>query len=441
MEKLPVPGPVAHFLGYPRVHGLQDSEQEGLRRFWLEGLFGSIALALSESFYTLYALSLGVTASQIGLVGTLSQISSAGLAIPGAMLAERSGRYKFTAQVAQFFKQAMWLVMALAPWLLPTGAAIVVVLAAWIGISIFATVANGAWSALSGEIVPNRIRGQYFASRNILMNFSKILLVPTAGFFVKSIGEPLGYQFSLSLAFLIGLLAVYHFSRLPEHQVSAVEREPFGLRDMLRGLRAYPTFTRFMLSHAVVSFGVQVGGPFIQVYMVQGAGFDVATISIINTMGVFAAMLSMYVFGRWQDRKGTVWIMRFAVAMPLIPVLWLWVQEPWHGWVAQFYASWAWTGYNLGAFNLLLNTTPQDHRPRYLALHMTISALVGSLGPVIGGWLLDATGFLLIFALSTIIRSVGMILFLALVREPAPAPVPAPVPVAVSAAETPPESD
>ncbi|MBN2471867.1 MAG: MFS transporter [Anaerolineae bacterium] len=424
MEKLPVSAPLARFLGYPRVGTLTDSEQEGMRRFWLEGLFSAIGLALSESFYTLYALSLGVTAGQIGLVSTLSQIAGASLSIPGAALADRTGRYKLVAQAGQFFKQAMWLVMAVAPWVLPTGPALVVMLAAWTGVSIFGTIMNSAWTALFGEIVPDRIRGQYFASRNIVMHLCKVFIVPVAGLFVNMVGEPEGYQFVLALAFVVGLGAIFHFGHLPEHLTTTVDREPFGVRQTLGGLRRYPNFRYYVISHAVLNLGVMIGGPFIQVYMVQSAGFNVAEVSIVNTVGVLAAMLSMYLFGRLQDRKGITWIMRFAVAMPIIPVLWLWVQAPWQAWIVQFYASLAWTGYTVGSFNLVLAVTPGEHRPRYIALHATIAALVGAVGPVIGGWLLDTAGFEPVFALSTIGRCLGMILFLALVREPA-APAPA----------------
>lgn len=423
VERLPVPAPLARPLGYPRVANLPEERQEGLRRFWLEGLFSSIGLALTDPYYTLYALSLGANSSQIGLVNTLSQLSGAILSLPGAILAERSGRYKWVALTGQFLKQSMWLLMGLAVWLLPPSAALGMVLAGWVAVSIFGTLLGSAWSSLVAEIVPAAIRGQYFASRNILMQLSKIAIVPAAGLFIKTIGEPLGYQAVFILGFIFGLGALYFFRSLPEHRHTpvAARGERFGLRETLRGMRVYHNYRHFVLAHTVLNFGVMLGGPFIQVYMVEAAHFDVATISVLNTIGVFATMISMYVFGRWQDRFGITWIMRFTVAMPIIPVLWLGVTEPWQGMLVQFYASVAWTGYNLGSFNLLLAITPENHRPRYLALHTTIAALIGSIGPMIGGWLLDATGFLPVFSLSTIFRAAGMILFLALVREPAQA--------------------
>ncbi|MBN1964212.1 MAG: MFS transporter, partial [Anaerolineae bacterium] len=78
----------------------------------------------------------------------------------------------------------------------------------------------------------------------------------------------------------------------------------------------------------------------------------------------------------------------------------------------------AWAGYNLGAFNLLLAATPDEHRPRYVALYTTAISVVGAIGPAIGGALLDVVGFVPVFSLSTIIRALGLIMFFAFVREP-----------------------
>jgi MFS family permease len=426
VASLPIPARLARPLGYPSVGHLEENSQEVLRRFWLEGAFTSFGLALTEPFYTLYALSLGATNAQIGLVNMLSELSGVGLAMPGAIIADRTGRYKRVAFTALSLKRLMWLVMALSPWLLPLRYAIWPMMFAWVGFMAFGRMGNSGWTALSAELVPQEIRGQYFASRNIVQRVCKLALVPAAGLFVRAIGEPLGYQFIMLLAFGFGIGSIYHFSRLPEHPPTRADAEHFSTRAMLRRLSAYPNFIRYTAAHAVLNFGVTMSGPFTQVYLAQSAGFDVATISFVTSVGVFTAMIGMYFFGRLQDRNGITWIMRFAVGMPLIPVFWLWVHDPWQGFVVEFFAALSWTGYILGSFNLLLAITPEDHRPRYVALHTMVASIVGALGPLLGGWLLDIVGFMPVFSLATIVRAAGMILFLALVREPEHSPVVSP---------------
>jgi MFS family permease len=110
--------------------------------------------------------------------------------------------------------------------------------------------------------------------------------------------------------------------------------------------------------------------------------------------------------------------MRSGLGVPLIPIAWLWVQEPWQAYLVNGIAALCWAGYNLGAFNLLLLSTPNDHRPRYIAINTTVISTVAAIGPALGGWLLDVVDFTTVFSLSGIFRALGLILFFALVREP-----------------------
>ena len=77
-----------------------------------------------------------------------------------------------------------------------------------------------------------------------------------------------------------------------------------------------------------------------------------------------------------------------------------------------------WAGYNLSNFNLLLELTPDEQRPRAVALFQT--AIFGSavVGPLLGGYLADAIGFRFIFGLSSAGRLLGMALFLWLTIRP-----------------------
>ncbi len=57
MERLPLPARIVRPLGYPTVGDLPKEQQEGLRAFWLDGLFAAVASGFSDPYYTLYLLS------------------------------------------------------------------------------------------------------------------------------------------------------------------------------------------------------------------------------------------------------------------------------------------------------------------------------------------------------------------------------------------------
>ncbi|MBI5957912.1 MAG: MFS transporter [Chloroflexi bacterium] len=419
MERLPLPAKFVRPLGYPKVSDLPRHRQEGLRAFWLDGLFASLAGGFADPYYTLYMLSLSATNAQIGLVNTLTQLIGATMAIPGSAIADRTGRYKSLSLLAGLMSRSMWLVMLISPWILSSHHAVWGVLVAWVAIAGFDALGVAAWTALSADLVPVRLRGGYFASRNIIMQVVRLLAIPFAGIVVDQIGEPDGYQVGLGIAFLVGAVSLFFFSQVPEH-IPSTREDRISTWQVVRQARHLPVFTRFLVSHSVLMLGVMIGGPFINVYLVEEAGFSVGTIGFVTTVGVLATMVGMRIMARLYDRLGMIRSMWFGVAVPLIPVVWLWVRHPWEAYIVSILAALTWTGYNLGAFNLLLASTPDEHRPRYIAVYTTVISMVGATGPLLGGWLLDATDFGPVMSLSTIVRALGLILFLALVREPKP---------------------
>jgi MFS family permease len=362
-------------------------------------------------------LSLHASNAQIGLVNTLSQLASATLAIPGAAIADRTGRYKQLSLITGLISRMMWLVMLAAPWLFHDRGAVWTVLIAWVSLAAAGALGNAAWTALSADLVPVSMRGGYFASRNFVMQLVRLLSIPLAGQIVNWIGEPDGYQFNLGLAFVVGTLSLYFYNQIPEHAAPS-HTDRGSTRQAFRQIRQLPTFVRFIVAHSIMSLGVSIGGPFISVYMAEEAEFSVGTIGLITTANVFASMVAMRLVGRIHDRLGIVPTMRSGLAIALIPVSWLWVHDPWQGFLVHSLAAVTWAGYNLGAFNLLLAATPDDHRPRYIAIYTTTVAVVAAIGPIIGGSLLDATGFTPVFILSTLVRGLGILLFVILVREP-----------------------
>jgi len=294
------------------------------------------------------------------------------------------------------------------------------VLIAWVALAAAGALGNAAWTALSADLVPVSMRGGYFASRNFVMQFVRLGSIPLAGQIVNWIGEPEGYQFNLGLAFVVGAMSLYFYNQLPEHPAPS-QTDRGSMRKAFRQVRQMPTFVRFVTAHSILALGVSIGGPFISVYMAEEAEFSVGTIGLITTANVFAGMMAMRLVGRIHDRLGIVPTMRSGLAIALIPVAWLWVQHPWQGFLVNSMAAITWAGYNLGAFNLLLASTPDEHRPRYIAIYTTTVAVVAAVGPIIGGSLLDATGFAPVFTLSALVRGLGILLFVILVREPAAA--------------------
>ncbi|MBE2224934.1 MAG: MFS transporter, partial [Anaerolineae bacterium] len=131
------------------------------------------------------------------------------------------------------------------------------------------------------------------------------------------------------------------------------------------------------------------------------------------------ALFGQRVFGRLLDTRGSIWVMLVCgFTIPVLPLAWMFITAPWQVGLINTLGGFIWAGYNLATFNLLLILTPDEQRPRAVALYQTAVFSSAVVGPLLGGYLADAVNFQLIFGLSAIGRLIGMFLFVGFTVHP-----------------------
>lgn len=175
-------------------------------------------------------------------------------------------------------------------------------------------------------------------------------------------------------------------------------------------------FLHFRLMSFVWNFGVQLSGPYFNVYQIQTLGFSIATIAFILTIASVAAAIFVRIAGELVDRFGAIKLMALsALLVPFIPVLWLWGRTPLQIGAIQCFAELAWSGFQVAATPLLLLMSPVEQRSRYFAANNTIISLALVLGPLPAGWIYSRYGFHVILLLSAGGRALAGVLFILLI--------------------------
>src|SRR5512138_2364414 len=156
--------------------------RRNLRWFWADGLFAAASDSIPLTFFTLYLLAIGMSATQVGLLNSLTNLSSALILLPGALMVERFGHRKeltvlFGGTIARF----LLVVLALLPFGLVGKGLIGMVMAVSILRSIGGNLTFPAWMSFTADIVPIEGRGRYFASRNLVMSAASMLVTYFAG--------------------------------------------------------------------------------------------------------------------------------------------------------------------------------------------------------------------------------------------------------------------
>lgn len=418
--------PLDHRLARQADDVLAAGSLRSLRYFWLDGLFA----AISENFYlgyiALFALAYGASNSQVGLLAAVTNLMGMLALFPGARLVDRADqRKRVVIWSGGIFSRMALLGLALIPVLIGRPAVAITAIIVVDGLrSFMANLANPGWTALVADLVPETMRGRFFASRNTAMGLAALVVAPLAGQIILTTNARLdslfaGYQGIFVLAFLFGMVSTIAFQQIQEPGSTESAFRPHRRGDLRRALRRSPGFLGLVISALVWNMALQVAAPFFNVYLVSEFQATPLTIGILAGIATLTALIGQRVFGQLLDRKGAIWVQTVTgLIIPLAPLAWAFITAPWQVGIINVFSGFLWAGYNLSSFNLLLELTPDAQRPRAVALFQT--AVFGSavIGPILGGFLADAVGFKYIFVLSATGRILGMALFILLTIRP-----------------------
>jgi MFS family permease len=384
--------------------------------FFFDGLFSSASDNIIVTYMTLYILALGATRAQVGLMSSFSSLSSALLLLPGAILVERYGhRKEFTMAFGGGVARLAILALALLPFFIGGQAIVWVAIALSVTRDSFGNLSFPAWVSFTADVVPMEGRGRFFGSRNFIMGVTGMLAILLVGELITRTSIPLGYQIALGLAFALGMLSTFSFSRVGDPGGSLAPAQAAGslsLRNMLQDMKTHPIFLALSLVMAFWNFSLNIASPFFNVYMVENLKFTASMVGIVSIVSTVAGLFIQHRVGRFSDRLGPHKVQLISMFLiPSLPFAWMFVTKFWHVIVLNSFSGVLWGAFNLVSFNFLLSLTPDAQRARFSAFYQILVMLALAGGAAFGAWVVTTWGYRAIFLCSAIGRMVAAILF------------------------------
>jgi len=396
--------------------------QKNLRWFWFDSFFASAYDNILINFISLYILSLGAMEYQIGLMSSLSNLTSAILLFAGAILAEKIGRHK---EISLFcggiFGRLTVLLLVFVP-IFFKGASLI-----WIAIILsvlrdgFGNLGYPSWMSVVNETVPIEGRGRFFGSRSFVMTLTGMIGVLLAGKVITLFVAETGYQIALGFAFVVGMASTFSFAHIKNqrHPRKTFRISSVTPKAALTLLKNQPQFLALMLTAGLWNFSINVSGPFFNVHMVKDLGFSTTAVAVTNVMTALSGLVVLNCIGQLSDRLGPRKLQLLNMFLiPLLPLAWIFASQPWHVALINAVGGAFWAIYNLTSFNLLLNTIPENQVPRYSAIYQIMVTLSMAFGALVGSGLIHRWGFAMVMIGSLSGRIVAAILFAIFVREP-----------------------
>ncbi len=384
---------------------------------------------LSGIFLTGFAMQLGATRLQIGILAALPTLCNAAQ-FAGASILHRTGRAKALCMLATWTSRLMWLPILLVPtclygWSGTDQAWCVIGL--YTVASIFGSIGGLAWLDWIKRLIPEDQRISFLARRNWYNSGLSLAMSLTAALIIswwqpaatQSTG---GFVTVFALAMGSGLLGVWLLGRIPaaEHSEPLKNTDKGRWREPLRSTN----FRQLLAGYSVWQFASQMAAPFFAVYMLERLHVPFWVVTALATVG---SLLGLALNGMWTRLKlrfGVRPVVLLATLGDLvIPLGWLcihpqtlWLILPLHM-LALFNPPLA-----MGPHNLLLKTAPNRNSPAYLALFNATTGMIGAMGAVAGGWLamtlrgqweigqVELTGIQLVFLISACGKLAGFAL-------------------------------
>src|SRR3989338_8939423 len=129
-----------------------------------DGVAFASTIGFGENYINPFAVALGASNFQIGLLGSLAQLVPSFIQLKAADITERLGSRKKVVVISVFFHALMLLPIAIIPYL-PKFISVYALICFFTLCSSLASFANPPWGSLMADLVPERKRGAFFSKR------------------------------------------------------------------------------------------------------------------------------------------------------------------------------------------------------------------------------------------------------------------------------------
>ncbi len=405
---------------------------------------------------TQFARGLGMPDWGFGVMAAIPAVATLAQ-LPGAYVGQRYGwrRGLFIWSVAS--GRAMWVAIALIPWVVPGGreagwwwpTMLGLLLVSWV----LTHAAGPAWMNWMGDLIPRRVRGRYFARRNLATRPVAFLAVLGIGWLLDAGGRGGGEGGEgmlritsgvLAIGGLLGTLDILCFRFVPDPRPPVADRGA-RLMDVFRTAGRLPGLKNYLAFNFTFVLGIGFVGQYVWLYVLDECGWSNSKANLLVIAVPLAVQaVTVGLWGRVIDRVGKKPVLILAgCVVSFGSVGWLFItpERMALGYTLVLAVVLFWPAIEMANFNMLLDFADDPTLKRAdrrsaagaaVAVNAVVTAVAGTVSGLLGGllaaWLRDlhavvpVVGVVLtyhgvLFLISGLLRAVSLV-FAVRLREP-----------------------
>jgi len=369
-----------------------------------------VMVGVGETYLPAFALAAGIAPVAAGLVATVPLLVGGLLQLAAPRAIARVGNYRRWVVGCAAVQGLAFVPLAIAALL---GRVPTVLVFAAAGLYWGAGMAASAgWNGWMAKLVPEEVRGRFFARRQSMSQVTMLCGLAGAGLALQLIGHGRHALTVYAGMFTLAAAARLTSALLLERHgrgVDATPRRPIRLRSVAPRLRG--TSRASLLTYLVVAFAAtSLGGPFLTPFLLREQHLAYGEYTIFVAAVAIAKIAALPVVGNLIKRTGPRRMLTFgAFGIAPLPFLWGLSGSIYYLVAMQIYAGVVWAAFELSMFLTLFSVDDENERTTLQVWFSGLQALATAGASIVGGVALASLGsdrdaYFIVFAASGFAR-------------------------------------
>ncbi len=316
-----------------------------------------------------------------------------------SFLVESTGKRKSIFLASGLINRVLWIPIASVPFIIDPNQSKVSIWVVTLLIVISGTgnsITSMAFNSWMGALVPHEVKGRFFGRRTMIYTITGGITALISGRLIDAYPGFSGFAIVFIIAAILGITDITLFFWIKDPKMPQPEDKP-----VFRKLFSEPykdkNYLRYILFVAFWYFGVNISGPFFNVYMIEELRMNFLLISLFAQVSAnVTTIFSIRIWGRLTDKYGSKPVMQLCCSVLfLLPLMWVFVtpESVWMVLVINLLSGIFWPGFELTALNQSIWLSPEKNRSIYIANYTLIVVVIGTGAAYLsGGAFMELTG-------------------------------------------------
>jgi len=366
---------------------------------FIQGMFWAIMFGVGECYFSIFATHVHAPSYFFGLLSGVPSLFGPLSQIVGANTVERTRKRKSIVIFSVVIQCLCYAPMACLPFLGGGQTTHYLLLAIMFAYFVGAHFCVPAWNSWISVLVPAEVRSSWFARNSRAAAIISLIakLAVAGALYMASRQSDDAQEASTAIIFAVAF-AIAGISRLGSYVVIRKMYEPhyehtpdatFTFWQFIRRARE-SNFVRFVLFVSLLHFGALISGPFFLPYAIYTLKFEQWQWIVLESFGAIASIMTLLFWGSFSHRFGNRKTLKYtAIIISLIPIWWLVSTNFYYLLAVNTVSGLAWAGFNLSAFNYLLEAVSPPKRARCVAYFNCMVGIGIFSGSMLGGFLYE----------------------------------------------------